>query len=194
MTLSLILALGLAAAMAANAVFTWFFHDRKHHELDHWVEYGFSRDTLRHALMYYRFMGLSMLVFLVLFVTSCLLLQADGYTLFTDARRVGNPAAGGLIATTFFAIDLMLRGAFFDVMEHFDLAVTHLHMNRASRGFVWYCFVFRTYFGLTLLRLLVSFVWIWTKIEAARKGQQALAGEDGGTALDEHPYVRKPPP
>lgn len=194
MTLSLILALALAVAMAGNAVFTWFFHDRKHQELYHWVEYGFSRDTLRHALMYYRFMGLSMLVFLVLFVISCLLLQADGYQLFTDQRRGGNPASGGLIATTFFAIDLVLRGAFFDVMEHFDLAVTHIHMNRASRGFVWYCFVFRTYYGLTLLRFIVSFAWIWTRIEAARKGQQTMNNESGAPADDTIKGYGKPPP
>ena len=172
MTFSVIMALVLAAAMAGNAVFTWFFHDRKHHELDQWVDFGFSRETLRHALMYYRFMSISMLVFLILFVVSCLLLQADGHVLFTDARRGSNPVAGGPIASSFFALDLVLRGAFFDIMEHFDLATTHLHMNRASRGFVWYCFIFRTYYGLTLLRILVSFVWIWTKIGAARKGQQ----------------------
>lgn len=174
MTFSVIMALVLAAAMAVNAVVTWFFHDRKHHELDQWVDYGFSRETLRNALLYYRFMGISMLVFLVLYVVSCLLLQADGHALFTDQRRGGNPVAGGPIAISFFALDLVARGAFFDIMEHFDLAITHLHMNRASRGFVWYSFVFRTYYGLTLLRILVSFVWIWTKIGAARKGQQAL--------------------
>ncbi len=172
MTFSVIMALVLAGAMATNAIVTWFFHDRKHHELDQWVDYGFSRETLRHALLYYRFMGISMLVFLVLFVVSCLLLQGDGHQLFTDQRRGGNPVQGGPITISFFALDLMLRGAFFDIMEHFDLSITHLHMNRTSRGFVWYCFVFRTYYGLTLLRILVSFVWIWTKITAARKGQQ----------------------
>jgi hypothetical protein len=173
LTFSLIMALVLAAAMLVNAVTTWFFHDRKHQDLDRWVDYGFSRDTLRHALIYYRFMGISMLVFLVLFVVSCLLLQADGHNLFMDERRGGNLVSGGLIAVTFFALDLVLRGAFFDVMEHFELAVTHLHMNRASRGFVWYCFAFRMYYGLVLLRILVSFVWIWTKIAAARRGQRS---------------------
>jgi len=180
MTFSVLMALVLTPAMLANAVITWFFHDRKHNELDQWVDYGFSRETLRHALMYYRFMGLSMVVFLVLFVINCLLLQADGHILFTDVRRGSNPVTGGPIAVTFFALDLVLRGAFFDVMEHFDLAVTHLHMNRAARGFVWYCFVFRIYYGLTLLRIVVSFVWIWTKIYSARKAH----GKDGtGSSL-----------
>ena len=185
MTFSVTMALVLAPAMLANAVFTWFFHDRKHQELDQWVDYGFSRETLRNALMYYRFMGISMLVFLVLFVVSCLLLQADGHVLFTDQRRGGNPVAAGPIAISFFALDLVARGAFFDVMEHFDLAVTHLHMNRAARGFVWYCFAFRMYYGLTLLRIAVSFVWIWTKISAARRGQRTRV-PGPGTRPDQH--------
>lgn len=179
MTFSMIMALVLAGAMAVNAVITWFFHDRKHQELDQWVDYGFTRETLRQALLYYRFMGISMLVFFVLFIVNCLMLEANGYVLFTDQRRGTNPVHGGLIATTFYALDLVFRGAFFDIMEHFDLSLTHLFMNRASRGFVWYSFVFRTYYGLTLLRILVSFVWIWTKINAARKGQQSyLPGHD----------------
>jgi hypothetical protein len=190
MTFSVIMALVLAGAMGVNAFVTWFYHDSKHRELDQWVDYGFSRETLRNALMYYRFMGISMLVFLVLFVVSCQLLQADGYILFTDQRRGTTPIQGGIVATTFFALDLVLRGAFFDIMEHFDLAVTHLHMNRTSRGFVWYCFVFRTYYGLTLLRILVSFVWIWTKINAARKGQQTLPGIEPGN-LNDHDSGRR---
>ncbi len=63
MTFSVIMALVLAAAMAANSFATWFYHDSKHRELDQWVDYGFSRETLRNALLYYRFMGISMLVF-----------------------------------------------------------------------------------------------------------------------------------
>ena len=101
------------------------------------------------------------------------------------ARRAGNPVAAGPIAVSFFALDLVARGAFFDVMEHFDLAVTHLHMNRAARGFVWYCFAFRMYYGLTLLRIAVSFVWIWTKISAARRGQRTRV-PGPGTRPDQH--------
>ncbi|MEW5965294.1 MAG: hypothetical protein AB1749_17275 [Pseudomonadota bacterium] len=164
--ISVLLAIGLSIAMAVVAFFTWFYHDTKHRELDSWVEFGFSRDTLRHALLYYRSMGISMLVFYVLFVVNCLLLQADGYPIFALGKET---VSAGPVGVAFFALDLVLRGGFFDIMEHFDLAVTAFGMNRAMRWFVWYCFVFRMYYGLTLIRIAVSFVWIWTKIQAARK-------------------------
>lgn len=170
-TIPVLFAIGLAIAMTVAAVLTWFFHERKHEELDQWVRYGFSRETLRHTLLYYRSMGISMVVFLVLFVVSCLMLQAEGASLFWDASR--QPVTGGPLGTTVFALDLVLRGGFFDVMEHFDLSVTQLQMNRQNRWFVWYCFAFRMYYGLTLIRIAFSFAWIWTKIQAARKVTEA---------------------
>lgn len=167
-------AIGLALAMTVVAVLTWFFHDRKHEELEQWVQYGFSRETLRQALIYYRSMGISMLVFLVLFVISSLMLQSDGAALFWDASH--QPISGGPAGTTIFALDLVLRGGFFDVMEHFDLSITQLQMNRTNRWFVWYCFVFRMYYGLTLIRIAFSFAYIWAKIHAARKATGTLPG------------------
>ncbi|MCB1515784.1 MAG: hypothetical protein KDJ18_13450 [Hyphomicrobiaceae bacterium] len=167
MTLPVVFAIALSLAMTAAAIWTWFYHDSKHRDLDSWIEYGFSRDTLRHVLIYYRSMGISMLVFYVLFVASCLMLEAEGHQIFTNAS--GQPVHGGPIATAFFALDLVLRGGFFDVMEHFELSVTAVHINRALRWFVWYAFVFRIYYGLTLIRIAVSFVWIWAKLYAARK-------------------------
>lgn len=164
--MSVLMAIGLAATMLIVSVFTWFYHDSKHRDLDSWIAYGFSGDTLRHALIYYRSMGISMLVFYVLFVVSCLMLQSDGYVLFTDGKA---PTVGGPIGTSFFALDLVFRGGFFDIMEHFDLRMTGLHMNRSARWFVWYSFVFRMYYGLVLIRILVSFVWIWTRIRMARQ-------------------------
>lgn len=173
-TVPVLFAIGLAIAMTVVAVLTWFFHDRKHEELEQWVQYGFSRETLRQALIYYRSMGTSMLVFLVLFVVSCLMLQSEGAALFWDAER--KPVAGGPIGTTVFALDLVLRGGFFDVMEHFDLSVTQLQMNRQNRWFVWYCFVFRMYYGLTLIRIAFSFAYMWAKIHAAKKATGTLPG------------------
>lgn len=164
--ISVLMAVGLTIAMTVVAFFTWFYHDTKHRDLDSWIEFGFSRDTLRHALLYYRSMGVSMLVFYVLFVVSCLLLQADGYQLFVLDKQ---PASAGPVGAAFFALDLVLRGGFFDIMEHFDLAVTAYGMNRGLRWFVWYCFVFRMYYGLTLIRIAFSFAWIWAKIHTARK-------------------------
>ncbi len=174
LSLPVLFAIGLAIAMTVVAVLTWFFHDRKHEELEQWVQYGFSRETLRHALIYYRSMGISMLVFLVLFVVSCLMLQSEGAPLFWDGQR--QPVVGGPVGTTIFALDLVMRGGFFDIMEHFDLSITQLAMNRQNRWFVWYCFVFRMYYGLTLIRIAFSFAYIWAKIHAAKKASGTLPG------------------
>ncbi len=173
MSYSVWVALSLAAAMIAVSVFTWFYHDSKHRDLDSWIDYGFSRDTLLHALLYYRFMALSIIVFYALFTVSCLMLQADGYKIFADDK---GPVTAGPISTAIFAFDLVLRGAFFDFMQHFDLRVTHLNMNRKMFWFVWYAFVFRMYYGLILIRLLVSFAWIWTKIRLKHQGGKAPHG------------------
>ncbi len=184
MSLAVLVAMLLSAAMAIVAFITWFYHDQKHRDLESWVQFGFSRDTLRHALLYYRFMGISMLVFYILFVVNCLMLQGEGHQLFVSARRGTELVSGGPIGVSFFALDLVLRGGFFDIMEHFELAITQFHMNRGLRWFVWYCFIFRIYYGLTLLRIVVSFVWIWTKISAVRRSQHGGAdGEDGVGAL-----------
>jgi hypothetical protein len=167
MSLSVAIALFLAVAMIVVAVLTWFYHDTKFRDLDDWVEYGFSGDTLRHVLLYYRSMAVSMLVFYVLFVVSCLALQSDGAGLFVDLE--GQPVSAGPIGAAFFGLDLVLRGGFFDIMEHFELRATTLLMDRSNYWFVIYCFVFRIYFALTLIRILFSFAYIWMKIRQARK-------------------------
>lgn len=167
MSASVIMATGLSVAMIVIAVLTWFYHDTKHRDLDDWIQFGFSRDTLRHVLIYYRSMGISMLVFYVLFVVSCLFLQSDRIALFVD--RDNNPISAGPIGAALFGLDLVLRGGFFDIMEHFELSVTPVLMDRSNRWFVIYCFVFRIYYGLTLIRIALSFVWIWARIRRARR-------------------------
>ncbi len=167
MTLSLTFALVLSVAMVVVAVLTWFYHDTKHRDLDSWVQYGFTVETLRHAILYYRSMGISMVVFYVLFTVNCLMLQSDGYQLF--AYRNGEEVAAGPVGAALFTLDLVARGGFFDVMEHFELSSSPLVMNRANFWFVLYCFVFRIYYALTLMRILVSFVWIWVRIGRARE-------------------------
>lgn len=161
------MAVGLSVAMMAMAFWTWFYHDSKHRDLDDWIDYGFSGDTLRHVLIYYRSMGVSMLVFYVLFVATCLALQANGHDIFVDHNR--QVVHGGPIGTAFFGLDLVLRGGFFDIMEHFEFSVTSLHMNRSLRWFVWFCFVFRIYYGLTLIRIVFSFAWIWAKVYTVKR-------------------------
>jgi hypothetical protein len=170
MSVSIVLALGLTIALLMASGFILFFHQERHETIDQWVDFSFSGDTLRRALLYHRFMGVSMIVFYVLFTISLLLLQAEGYSLFADDHKV--PVTAGPIATSFFTIDLMLRGALFDFMQHFDMRATHLYMNRQSTWFVWYAFVFRMFYGLTLVRILFSFAWVWTKIRVARQRQR----------------------
>jgi hypothetical protein len=167
MTLSITFALLLSVAMVVVAVLTWFYHDTKHRDLDDWVQYGFSVETLRHALLYYRSMGISMLVFYVLFTVNCLMLQSDGFKLFT--YRSGEEITAGPVGAALFTFDLVARGGLFDVMEHFELSTSPIVMNRANFWFVIYCFVFRIYYALTLMRIVASFVWIWVRIRRARE-------------------------
>jgi hypothetical protein len=169
MSFSILLALALAATMVATSVFIIFYHDTKHEEIEERVDYSFSGDTLRRALGYYRFMAVSMLVFYVLFTCSCLVLQFEGYLLFSSTLDGRTPIAAGPIATALFSLDLVLRGGFFDIMEHFDLGVSPVFLNRKAFWFVWYSFVFRMFFGLTLLKILFSFVWIYGKARLATK-------------------------
>lgn len=173
MTFSVWVALGLAAAMILVSGFTWFYHDSKHRDLDSWVDYGFSRQTMLHALLYYRFMALSMIVFYALFTVNCLMLQADGFVIFADTN---GPTLAGPISTATFAFDLVLRGGFFDFMQHFDLHVTHLMMNRRLFWFVWYAFVFRMFYGLILLRVIVSSAWIFGKMRLRQRNDGGGGG------------------
>ncbi|MCL4767839.1 MAG: hypothetical protein KJZ80_16550 [Hyphomicrobiaceae bacterium] len=173
-TPAVLLALAIAALMIAASVFILFYHDRKHEELDQWVDFSFSRDTLRNALTYYRFMAVSMLVFYVLFTISCLLLQAEGRHIFASGNE---PLHAGPIAASMFTFDLVLRGGFFDIMEHFDLGVSPVAMNRKSLWFVWYAFVFRMFYALTLIKILISFVWIYGKIRMARQVFRASSSQ-----------------
>lgn len=181
MSFSVLLALGLAATMIATSVFIVFYHDTKHEEIEQRVDYSFSGETFRRALGYYRFMAVSMLVFYVLFTCSCLVLQADGYKLFSSTLDGRTPIFAGPIATSLFALDLVLRGGFFDIMEHFDLGVSTVYLNRGMRWFVWYSFVFRMYFGLTLLKILFSFVWIYGKARVQSQiARDRMAREPAG--------------
>jgi hypothetical protein len=166
---AVLFAVGLALAMVITTIFIVFYHDRKHQEIDQWIDFSFSRETLRNSLSYYRFMAVSMIVFYVLFTISCLLLQADGDVIFAHGTE---PFVAGPIGTSLFALDLVLRGGFFDVMQHFNLSVTPIQMNRQSLWFVWYAFVFRMFYGLTMMKILFSFIWIYGKIRMARQARR----------------------
>jgi hypothetical protein len=152
--------------MIGTVIFILFYHDSKHEELDRWVDFSFSGNTLRQALGYYRFMAVSMLFFYVLFTCSCLYLQYDGFKIFSDGK---GPVFGGPISVALFSLDLVLRGGFFDVMEHFDLRLTTLFINKQYIWFWIYSFIFRIFYGLTLIKILISFAWIYGKIRIARR-------------------------
>ncbi|MEM1306215.1 MAG: hypothetical protein AAGG99_01705 [Pseudomonadota bacterium] len=172
LSLSVLVALTVAATIAITSIVIIITHDRKHDQLDQWVQFSFSGNTLRQALAYYRFMAVSMLFFYVLFTCSCVFLQWEEHVIF---KLDGTPTLVGPLATALFTLDLVLRGGFFDVMEHFGLSVSPVTMNTAAPWFVIYSFVFRMYFALSLIKILLSFAWIYGKIRRAR---QAMARDN----------------
>jgi hypothetical protein len=170
MSLSIVFALGLTALMIGTAIFiVFFYHDSKQEELEQWVDFSFSGETTRRALLYYRLIAVILIFFYICFTFSCLMLQADGYLIFADAK---GPIYARPIATAMFALDLVVRGALFDVMQHFDLRISPVSLNRSATWFVWYSFAFRMTFALTLLKILFSFIWIYGKARMARKAQR----------------------
>ena len=99
---SILAAIAISAMMIGTVIFIIFYHDSKHDEIDRWVDFAFSGNTLRQALGYYRFMAVSMLFFYVLFTCSCLYLQHEGFMIFSNGSE---PVFGGPIATALFAED-----------------------------------------------------------------------------------------
>ena len=170
---SILAAIVISLMMVGTVVFIIFYHDSKHEQIDRWVDFSFSGNTLRDALGYYRFMAVSMLFFYILFTCSCLYLQYDGYMIF--ANKAKEAVYGGPIATSMFALDLVCRGGFFDIMEHFDLRITSLYINKGSMWFWIYSFIFRIFYGLTLIKMVISFAWIYGKIRIARRAHGETA-------------------
>lgn len=163
MTWALWLALGNTIAMILAAISIVFLHDRKYADIEQLVSYSFSTDVIHRVLLYYRGFISMMLLFFITFSLSVYALQSlDGLQLFEEGR-------GSLLGVMAFGFDLVARGAFFDWMEHFQWSLTPLSMNREHTWFVLYAFVFRMFYALTLLRLLLSFVLIWRKIRTARR-------------------------
>lgn len=170
---SILVAIVIGAMMIGTVVFIIFYHDSKHDEIDRWVDFSFSGNSLRQAFGYYRFMAFSMLFFYILFTCSCLYLQYEGFKIFANDAR--EPVFGGPIATSLFALDLVCRGGFFDVMEHFDLRIASLYINKESMWFWIYSFIFRIYYGLTLIKMVISFAWIYGKIRIAKRAHRETA-------------------
>ena len=161
LTISALFAIFTAIAMIGLASYILFQHDANHEKFENWVDFSFSADSLGRAFDYYRFMAVSMLFTYVAFTISAVWLQWDGFALFAEK---GAPVKASPISVALFTLDLVLRGGFFDFMQHFDMTLSHVGMNRQSRSFVWYCFLFRMFFGLTMFKILFSFLWILAKI------------------------------
>lgn len=176
LTLSALFALFTATAMIGLASYILFQHDANHEKFENWVDFSFTADSLGRAFDYYRFMAVSMLFTYVAFTISAVWLQWDGFALFAEG---GQPVRASPIAVALFSMDLVLRGGFFDFMQHFDMTLSHVGMNRQSRSFVWYCFLFRMFYGLTMFKILFSFLWILVKVrinwQARRRARQEEA-------------------
>jgi hypothetical protein len=175
LSLSIFFAVATATAMTAIAGYILFWHTSNHEKLEAWVDFSFTSDVLRRVIDYYRFMAVSMLFTYVLFTVSAVWLQADGFTIFTEG---GVPSRASPIAISLFTLDLVLRGSFFDFMQHFDVSLAHVGMNRSMRGFVWYAFLFRMFYGLTMFKILFSFLWIILKIRLGTKAEQRVLEEE----------------
>lgn len=152
-----------AVLFTGAGLFFFFFHYKKAEDLERWVDYSFSHNVLQTILVYYRSLAIPMIVFFFLFVASVWFIQQGTEApLFAETRAT-------LPAILTFAFDLVMRGAFFDFMEHFDLWLTPHRMNYDLFWFVLYAFTFRMFYSLTLLRLVLSFAWIWGKIRLTRE-------------------------
>ena len=165
LTIAVVFAMITAAAMIVITGYILLQHDANHEKFAAWVDFSFTSEALARALDYYRVMAVSMLFTYVMFTLSAVWLQWDGVPLFIEN---GQPVKASPISVSLFTLDLVLRGGFFDFMQHFDIALSHIHMNRQVRGFVWYAFIFRMFYGLTMFKILLSFLWIYGKISVNR--------------------------
>jgi hypothetical protein len=64
-----------------------------------------------------------------------------------------------------FMLDLTLRGAVFDIMDHFDIRIAQLKMNPSNFTVKMICFLYRTYVSFVLIALLVKLLRLPLKEE-----------------------------
>ncbi len=178
LSLSVAFSLLVSAAMLGGLTYIVFQHDRNHKKFEESVDFAFNSETLRRAIDYYRFMAVSMLFTYVAFTLSAVWLQEDGYPLFAELGHPTTQVKASPIAVTLFTLDLVLRGGFFDFMQHFDMSLSHVAMYRQNSRFVWYAFLFRMFFGLTMLKILLSFLWIIAKIGINWQAQRRARDEE----------------
>ena len=177
LTLSVIVALLVTVTMIGLATYILFWHDANHEKFENWVDFSFTAESLARAFDYYRFMAVSMLFTYVAFTISTVWLQVDGFRLFTES---GQPTRASPISVALFTLDLVLRGGFFDFMQHFDMSLSHIYMDRSTRGYVWYAFVFRMFYALTMFKILFSFLWILLKVRLNWQARRRAKGEERG--------------
>ena len=178
LSLSVAFSLLVSFAILVGLTYIVFQHDANHKKFEESVDFAFNAETLRRAIDYYRFMAVWMLFTYVAFTLSAVWLQADGYPLFAELGHPKTHVKASPIAVAMFTLDLVLRGAFFDFMQHFDVTLSHVSMYRPNARFVWYSFLFRMFFGLTMLKILLSFIWILAKIGINWQAQRRARERD----------------
>lgn len=75
----------------------------------------------------------------------------------------------------YFVLDLTLKGAVFDFMEHFDKSVSHLTVSPEARGFFMYAFYFRLFVSLVVVGSVVRAVSLFKLAFAFPENKTLLA-------------------
>ena len=92
----------------------------------------------------------------VCFLFSCIGWQHAAPEIFTRRATV--------VDVTMFVIDLSLKGALFDVIEHFHFAISRLPRADGHWLFAGYTFAFRTYVSLVMIGAVLRSIGVYTLI------------------------------
>lgn len=92
--------------------------------------------------------------------------------------RIFTAHDGSWLASGLFGLDIILRSALFDVMEHFKLRAGRTEMGFAASWFVVYVFVFRSYVSLVALASLFKGIAVFSEFRRNRHLLKQFAGKD----------------
>ncbi len=83
-------------------------------------------------------------------------------------------------AVAVYVLDMVLKGALFDVIEHFGLAFSPVVLNKANLAYMLYAFVLRHFFSFVVVSLIVRYAFaLWY-----RKAMTALTAEPEAKGQD----------
>lgn len=71
-----------------------------------------------------------------------------------------DPAAGGVVDSLSFGLDVLARGMFFDVIEHMGWSLSPHHATMNSLFFNGYVLMFRVFAGFVFAAILIQLLWI----------------------------------